>query len=212
MSTAESASPSGTDLLGQALQRWTERCDPLRARVVVFEHVRDFGYVYPASRDPVEVLRLERGSCSGKHYLLGELFRRTGLRVRHMICSHRFNESPIVFPEPMQHLLEKNEIVDCHDYLQVEIDGEWVDVDATWERGLREFGFPVNEEWDGRSPMVLSVVPEDLAVVERDPERVKEELLSKLTPRQRALRRQFLEALSAWVQELSAELQRGATG
>lgn len=134
-----------------------------------------------------------------------------GLRVRHMICTHRFNESPIVFPEPMQHLLEKNEIVDCHDYLQIDVEGDWADVDATWERGLREFGFPVNEDWDGRSSMPLSVVPEDLAIAESDPERLKEELLSKLTPRQRALRRQFLEALARWVQELSAEMQRGAT-
>jgi hypothetical protein len=33
-------------------------------------------------------------------------------------------------------------------------------------------------------------------------------LLSKLTPRQRALRKQFLEALSGWIQELTAEIQR----
>jgi hypothetical protein len=73
---------------------------------------------------------------------------------------------------------------------------------------LREFGFPVNDEWDGKSAMILSVVPEDFAVAERDPERLREELLSKLTPRQRALRRQFLEALGRWVVELTAEIQR----
>ena len=56
--------------------------------------------------------------------------------------------------------------------------------------------------------MLLSVVAEDYAVAERDPERLKEELLSKLTPRQRALRKQFLEALSRWIQELTAEIQR----
>ena len=129
-----------------------------------------------------------------------------------MICTHRFNESLIVFPAAMQELLRKNEIVDLHDYLQIAVDGEWVDVDATWERGLREYGFPVNEEWDGRRAMLLSVVPEDFAVAERDPERLKEELLSKLTPRQRSLRKQFLESLSAWLQELSAEIQRDGDG
>jgi hypothetical protein len=151
-----------------------------------------------------------RSSCSGKHYLLGELFRMLGLRVRHMLCTHRFNESPLVFSVPMQELLRKNEIVDFHDYLQIAVDDDWIDVDATWERGLREFGFPVNDEWDGKSPMLLSVVPEDFTVVEGDPERLKEELLSKLTPRQRTLRRQFLEALSQWVGELTAEIQRDA--
>ena len=34
------------------------------------------------------------------------------------------------------------------------------------------------------------------------------DVLSKLTPRQRALRKQFLEALSGWIQELTAEIQR----
>ena len=43
-----------------------------------------------------------RGSCSGKHYLLGQLFRMLGLKVRHIICTHRFNESPLAFPEDMQ--------------------------------------------------------------------------------------------------------------
>jgi len=175
---------------------------------VLFERVRDLPYRYPASRDPVEVLRAGGGSCSGKHYLLGELFRLLGLRVRHMMCTHRFNESPLPFPEEMQALLIKNEIVDVHDYLQIAVDDDWVDVDATWELGLREFGFPVTDEWDGRSSMLLTVSPDEHSVVDGDPAKVKDEMLARLTPRQRALRKQFLEALSKWVGELSAELGR----
>ena len=56
--------------------------------------------------------------------------------------------------------------------------------------------------------MLLRVVPEEFAIAERDPERLKEELLSKLTPRQRMLRTQFLEALSGWVEDLGAEIRR----
>jgi hypothetical protein len=198
----------GNDIIRQTFQSWTRGCDPLRSRIALFEGVRDIPYCYPASHDPGELLRQGRGSCSGKHYLLGEMFRLLGLPVRHMICTHRFNESPLVFPPPMQEMLRKNEIVDLHDYLQIAVDEEWVDVDATWPRSLREFGFPVNEDWDGKRAMLLSVVPEDFAVAERDPERLKEELLAKLTPRQRSLRKQFLEALNNWVQELTAEMQR----
>ena len=198
----------GNDIIQQRLHDWTDGRDPLAARIALFEHVRDIPYRYPASRNPVEVLQKGWGSCSGKHYLLGELYRLVGLRVRHMICTHRFNESPIVFPPPMQEMLRRNEIVDLHDYLQIAVDDQWLDVDATWQRGLREYGFPVNEDWDGKSAMLLSVVSEEIAVAERDPERVKEELLSTLTPRQRTLRKQFLEALSSWVQELTLELQR----
>jgi hypothetical protein len=198
----------GNDIVLETFRAWTQGCDALRARIKLFENVRDIPYCYPASRDPAEVLKQRRGSCSGKHYLLGALFRMLGLRVRHMICTHRFNESPLVFPPPMQEMLRKNEIVDLHDYLQIAVEDTWIDIDATWERGLREFGFLGNDEWDGKGAMLLSVVADDFAEAERDPERLKEELLSKLTPRQRALRKQFLEALSQWVQELTAEIQR----
>jgi len=201
-----------SDLIRRTFQKWTDGCDPLRSRIALFEHVRDIPYYYPSPRDPSEVLESGYGSCSGKHYLLAEMFRLLSLDVRHMICTHRFNESPIVFPGPMQEMLRKNEIIDMHDYLQVAVNGEWVDVDATWPIGLREFGFPVNENWDGNSAMLLSVVPEDLAIAERDAEARKEELLSKLPPRQRALRKEFLTALSSWVRELSAELQRDTGG
>ena len=202
----------GNDLIRQTVQSWTKNCNPVQSRIALFERVRDIPYAYPASRDPVEVLESGRGSCSGKHYLLGEMYRVLGLKVRHMICTHRFNEAPIVFPPHMQAMLQKNEIIDLHDYLQLSINDAWIDVDATWERGLREFGFPVNEEWDGTKGMLLSVVPEDFAVAERDPERLKEELLSKLTPRQRTLRKQFLELLNDWVQELTAELKGDGDG
>lgn len=197
------------DPIGAALQDWTRGRDPMAARIALFEHVRDLSYEYPAvSRDPAEVLKRGRGSCSGKHYLLGELFRRQGLPVRYMICTHRFNESPLPFPDEMQALLEKNEIVDLHDYLQVSVDGQWVDIDATWELALRDYGFPVNDEWDGRSSMVLTVNPDEQVEVEGDPEKAKEEMLAKLTPRQRSLRKQFLEALGRWVEEISGESGR----
>jgi len=200
----------GNDIIRETFQVWTQGCPPLQSRIRLFENVRDIPYCYPASRDVGEVLKQRRSSCFGKHYLLGEMFRMLGLRVRHMLCTHRFNESPLVFPGPMQEVLRKNEIVDFHDYLQIAVGEDWIDVDATWERGLREFGFPVNDDWDGHSAMLLSVVPEDFTIAEGDPERLKEELLSKLTPRQRTLRRQFLEALSQWVGELTAEIQRDA--
>ncbi len=202
----------GDEIIRRKFDEWTRGCDAVRARIALFEAVRDIPYRYPASRDPAIVLQQGSGSCSGKHYLLGELYRLLGVRVRHMICTHRFNESAIVFPQPMQELLRKNEIVDLHDYLQIAVDDEWVDVDATWPRGLREFGFPVNEDWDGKSAMPLSVVSTDVTVADHNPERLKEELLSKLTPRQRTLRKQFLEALSGWVRELAAEMRPVDTG
>jgi transglutaminase-like putative cysteine protease len=195
------------DPIRAAYEEWTRGRDAVAARIALFERVRDLAYQYPASRNPIEVLR-GGGSCSGKHYLLGELFRRQGLPVRHMLCTHRFNDSPLPFPDHMQDLLRKNEILDVHDYLQISVDGEWIDIDATWPLGLRDFGLPATDDWDGRSPMVLTVIPDEQVEVHGDPAKTKEEQLSKLTPRQRTLRKQFLEALSQWVTELQTEIAR----
>lgn len=196
------------DSIQQAVKAWTEGCDPVRARIVVFEKIRDISYSAAANGDAQAVLEAGRGSCAGKHQLLAEALRCLGLQVRHMICTHRFSESTIPFPDHMQALLRKNEIMDVHDYLQIAIDGDWVDVDATWEQCLREYGFPVNEDWDGQSPMLLSATVDEPQVADRDPTKTKEEILSHLTPRQRALRKEFLTAIDAWVDEIVAEAHR----
>ena len=198
------------DSILAAFTEWTKGCDPVAARIALFEHVRDIPYQFPASRDPVEVLKAGRGSASGKHYLLGELFRHLGLKVRHMLCTHRFNESPLPFPEEMQAMLRKNEVVDVHDYLQIYLDDKWIDIDVTWEAGLHDFGFPVNENWDGKSSMLLTVIPDEHIKVEGDAAKAKEDQLAKLTPRQRQMRKQFLEALGRVVEEMAAEMPRGA--
>lgn len=196
------------DPIRSAFEDWTRGRDPVAARIALFERVRDLSYAYPASRNPLEVLQRAAGSCSGKHYLLGELFRRQGLNVRHVLCTHRFNDSPLPFPDHMNDLLRKNEILDVHDYLQISVDGEWIDIDATWPLGLRDFGLPATDDWDGKSSMMLSVIPDEQIEVHGDPAKKKEEQLSKLTPRQRTLRKQFLEALGQWVTELQAEIVR----
>lgn len=193
------------DPIRAAFEEWTRGLDPRAARIALFERVRDLPYRYPASREPREVLQRGGGSCSGKHYLLGALYRLAGLPVRHMMCTHRFNDSPVPFPDHMLAMLQKNEIADVHDYLQICVDGEWIDVDATWPLPLRDFGLPATDDWDGQSSMVLSVVPDEHEKIEGDPAKAKEERLSRLTPRQRTLRKQFLEALSQWVGELQTE-------
>jgi hypothetical protein len=194
------------DPIGAAVAEWTRGLNPVAARIACFERVRDLPYCYPSSRDPLVVLREGAGSCSGKHYLLGEVYRRLGLPVRHMLCSHRFNDSPLPFPDHMQALLDRNEVMDWHDYLQINVDGRWIDIDATWPLGLRDFGLPANDDWDGTSSMLLSVVPDEHEELLGDLGKAKEERLSRLTPRQRGLRKQFLESLSQFAAELQAEV------
>lgn len=196
----------GEDPIRAACDQWTRGLDPVAARVALFERVRDLPYQYPSSCDPIEVLTAGRGSCPGKHDLLGRLFQCLGSPVRHMLCTHRFNESPLPFPDEMQALLKRNEIIDVHEYVQICVEDQWIDIDATWQLGLRDFGFPVTDEWDGRSSMLLTVFPDEQIPVNSDRAKLKEEVLARLTPRQRALRKQFLDALGRWVQELAVEI------
>lgn len=192
------------ETIEQAIEAWAQGGEPPRARVLLFENVRDLPTIGAEADSPLQILRDGRASGSGKHALLAEIYARLGLPVRHVLCRHVFNDSPFGFPDSLQELLRKNEVIDVHHYLRVWIDGTWVDVDATWERTLRDYGFPVNEDWDGRSSMVLGVAaPEEELVVEENPVRRKEEILSRLSPRQRQLRRQFLDLLTAWIAEVS---------
>lgn len=194
------------DPIRATLERLTKDRSAVRARIEIFEYVRDLPIVLAGSDEARIVLAEGRGSGTGKHQVLAALLHAAGCRVRHALCSHRFNESPIAFPDDMQLLLRKNEILDVHHFLQIEVAGAWIDIDATWNAALRPYGFPVNDEWDGAHAMALGAAPDEIRVVEAAAVgSVREELLASLTPRQRQIRMQFRNALDAYVAECLAE-------
>jgi hypothetical protein len=56
--------------------------------------------------------------------------------------------------------------------------------------------------------MLLTEIPDEQEQIDGDPAHAKEEMLRKLTPRQRTVRKQFLEALAQFIGELSSEISR----
>ena len=48
---------------------------------VAFSLVRDMSYERASSRDPLTTISEWKGTCSGKHYLLKDLFEELGMRV-----------------------------------------------------------------------------------------------------------------------------------
>jgi hypothetical protein len=73
---------------------------------------------------------------------------------------------------------------------------EYVRLDDTFDRPLKEFGFVVTEGWDGRSSMPLVVVP--LSRVETDEPPARKEAVLGIQHRT-ALPRDVLARVNAWL-------------
>ena len=54
--------------------------------------VRGIPYQRTSTREPEAIIQEWRGTCSGKHYLLDQIFREEGLESRVIMCTHRFTK------------------------------------------------------------------------------------------------------------------------
>ena len=149
------------DPIRAAFEEWTRGRDAVAARIALFERVRDLPYRYPASRDPVEVLQHAR------RLLLGQ-----ALPARRAVPPPGTAGAPHAVHAPLQRLAaavprpHAGSAAQERDRRRARlpadlVDGDWIDVDATWPLGLRDFGLPVTDDWDGKSPMMLSVIPDE---------------------------------------------------
>ena len=167
----------------------------------IFQGVRDIPYGSVGSRDPMEVYKRNMGTCSGKHLLLTALLEGLDLPVKHHLAVHRFADLPrwTDYPQNLRELaLSADGVPDYHHFIEVQMDGQWIRVDATFDQGL-EGCFVVNE-WTGED-MPLSVKP--LEVYETtSPLEEKESRLNSLDPGIQEAREQFLEAFTDWLQWL----------
>ena len=179
-----------------------EQLDAARA----FALVREMTYARASSREPEVTIAEWRGTCSGKHYLLRALLKELGYRTILIACTAELSkeQAPGLPPELIA-MLEDGPILDVHNFLRVELDGEWMTVDATWPLAAGASGLPVNEQWvPGRDmrtaldPIELFHVPEDV-----DPQEFKRRLIERELGDQSERRDRFIEALSAWAASLA---------
>lgn len=153
------------ELSSQKFEEWTAGKDPRTARVNIFEKIRDIPYaVIPralgSEKGTEEMLRLNKGSCQPKHYLLGEMFARLGISVFYMVYRFRWDELPIDYPRYLKKLARR--MPDSrHLACRVRIGDNLVLVDATCDLPLEQVGIPVNKNWDGFSDLVLPFIPLD---------------------------------------------------
>ena len=174
--------------------------------------VRDMPYTRASSRDPETTIQEWRGTCSGKHYLLKNLFAELGYASRLIACTTVAHIDPKSVRGKLRKLLEQSDgrFVDVHNYLILELPKAEMIVDATWPLATRGMGTVVNERfvWGENhqiacKPLKTWVVPED-----RDAQEFKDEILKdSFTPHELAYREEFITTLglmtnSKWIKFL----------
>ncbi len=183
---------------------WTKGLDPERARIAVFENIRDIPYaIVPELRDPyrgpVGILELNKGSCQPKHYLIAKLFGRLGIPAKYITYPFKWDEQELKYPKELKDIVKELPPA-YHLACKAYINNKWILVDATWDLPLSKAGFPVNEKWDGSSDMINAVTPLEEVMHDTAEERVRYETerRGKQTDAERAAYAEFTEKFNAW--------------
>jgi transglutaminase-like putative cysteine protease len=181
------------------VSEWTENLGDEEAVVTVFQRVRDIPYGVIGSRDPVKVLEVNKGTCSGKHLLLTALYRVMGLNVKDMVALHKYENLPrnVEYPEELKVILKRGDgIPDYHNFVKLYVNGNWLTLDATFEERLK--GYFVVNDWNGTCDTALSVKPVTIWEA-RNPINFKIRKLNELALETRNYRKEFLKRFSAWL-------------
>ena len=149
------------DIISEKFSQWTKGQNPLEARISVFRKIRDIPYaVIPEiihSQKYLELLKINKGSCSPKHFLLADLLERLGLTIFYSVWQFLWKDIPIEWPLALKRLAQEMPI-NTHLALRVKIEDKFVLVDATLDPKLKILGLPIND-WDGKGDTLLPIQP-----------------------------------------------------
>lgn len=157
--------------------------------VKIFESIRDIPYSIPLAYEEKD------NCCTGKNKRLLNFLEGEGYKARWRVCSFRWSD--IKLPDDV--LSKPHDDESTHAYLEVNIGGKWVPVDATWDNSLAKI-FSINE-WDSISatevavPCIELFTPEQSSeIIESETKEVVEEDLSK--------NGEFYKALNDWLESV----------
>lgn len=193
-------------VLTEKFLEWTGGLSPKDARISIYEHIRDIPYsIVSELRDPqtgpAGLIRMNRGSCVPKHYLMHLMFTRLGLPVKYVTYLFNWNDPAIKFPPDLKKIVTAMPITP-HLAVKADIDERWVSVDATYDLSLRIAGFTVNEEWDGVSDTKIAVIPVEEIVHESLEDRLSfaERIVGEYTEKEKAAYAEFALRLNKWLE------------
>ena len=164
--------------------------------------VRDMPYRRASSRKPEAIIEEWRGTCSGKHYVLDQIFRELGLDSRVIMCTHRFTpHNTGHFPPESRALVAREPVPDVHTYVKLETDEGWMTVDATWPNSAEPLGMPVNHQFSAGNDMLIVCNPIDTFEVPsgHDPQAFKELLIEDFCGASSQVRDDFIRGMSHWL-------------
>jgi broad specificity phosphatase PhoE len=90
---------------------------------------------------------IDDGDCRHKSELLKQLFEEEGFKARIVYAVFDWKDLPI--PKDILGILKSGTKM-VHNLLEVNLNGKWIKVDATWNRDLQEKGFPITKHWNGK--------------------------------------------------------------
>lgn len=116
--------------------------------VEIFEKVQKIPYqVCKYDENEIDE-NLKQGDCRHKSFLLRKLLEKNGFEVKRVKVIFDWKDLPI--PKKILKIL-KSETRFPHNILKVKVNKKWLKVDCNWPLTLKSKGFPVTENWDGKS-------------------------------------------------------------
>ena len=175
--------------------------------IALFEKIRDIPYTIEKTlldprKDPTGILRLNRGSCSPKHYLLGTMYEDLGLKVKYLSYKftwddHRFLK---IFPPDLALLAKDFPILD-HFNIELLINNKWTLIDASFNPELKQLGFSINENWDGLKGQdnAFTALDRKEHPTAWDCASYMQQERDKTSPEQKTKASKFVERFNAWI-------------
>ncbi len=131
--------------------------------IEIFERVQKIPYkVCQFEREKIDE-NLPFGDCRHKSELLKNLLEAEGIEVRRIKVLFDWRDLPL--PEEILKVLDNSDKIWAHDLLKVKINKVWIKIDCTWNPELQKIGFPVQNNWDGKSD-TLQITKGDLKFIE----------------------------------------------
>tara|TARA_B100001750_G_scaffold247413_1_gene273078 strand:- start:1282 stop:1905 length:624 start_codon:yes stop_codon:yes gene_type:complete len=173
---------------------------------VAFSLVRDMSYERASSRDPLTTISEWKGTCSGKHYLLKDLFEELGMRVSLYagLIYYSVDSCPWL-PEHLRTFVAKEPLPDIHNFLRLETRTGFLKlVDATFPSSVRSHGLVVNDFEPTNEMLTILPVEKEFEIPSGDdPQDFKNTLINKYCGRFVEEREQFISLLSNWLASLA---------
>lgn len=118
--------------------------DKVLERIAIFETVRDFLYQINWANTPEKLLELQEWYCASKHRLLQSVYNKLWYETK--LCFIQFSFDMVYLPDFLKDWWYANKKW-YHVFLKMNIDWNWIDIDATFNSELKNF-YVVNENRD----------------------------------------------------------------